>query len=495
MQKNLTKSIFIRGLQCYKSLYLLKNSPELRQDASEMRQSIFDQGVEVGILARKLFPGGKDASTDQQKNPEKIIENTRRLIENGADIIYKAGFVYDDVHCFVDILEKKNGLWRAYEVKSANTVTELYLWDTALQYYVMTKSGLDLDVFSIIHLNSQYIRRGTLNLSKLFSIAPVTGLIFRMQEDIENALQGMKKVLAQNKVPKIEIGQHCFNPYECDFRKYCWSHVPEKSIFDISGLNPDKKWSLYQKGITEFKDIPKDYPLTPKQWQQVNSELTGETFINQGAVKDFINQLTYPLYFLDFESFQPPIPLFDQTRPFQQVVFQYSLHLIPAPGEMLEHKQFLAQPGKDPRIPFIRRLISDLGTEGTILVYNRAFEAGRLREIARDFPDYEEPIAYIVERIMDLMVPFQQRYVYLPEMQGSYSIKQVLPALVPMLNYKNLMISDGATASFAFASLFREKNPERISEIRKNLRDYCMMDTQAMVHILDALHNEVMEEE
>ncbi len=493
MQTSLSKSTFIRGLQCHKSLYLLKRFPELRDEVSGRQQGIFDQGTDVGVLARQLFPRGENPSLGLPKDYEKCISRTRELIDKGANIIYEAGFSYDNVHCFVDILVKKHGLWKAYEVKSSTAVSELYLWDTALQYFVMTHSGLDVDSFSVIHLNNQYVRKGKLNLSKLFTIVPVTGLITRMQEDVENSLKEMKQVLAQDTMPMIDIGQHCTNPYDCDFRNFCWNHVPEKSIFGISGLNSVKKWELYAKGVIDFKDIPADFPLNPKQWQQVQAELSKDTYINRNAILDFLDQLEYPLYFLDFESFQPAIPLFDHTRPYQQVVFQYSLHIINAPGEPAEHREFLARPLQDTRIPFIQHLISDLGTEGSIIVYNRAFEAGRLREIARDFPEFEEAIAYIVERILDLMVPFQQRYYYVPEMKGSYSIKNVLPALVPEMHYNDLKINDGGSASFAFAGLLRERNIEKIKQTRRNLLDYCKMDTLAMVHILNKLEEEVDE--
>jgi hypothetical protein len=246
-------------------------------------------------------------------------------------------------------------------------------------------------------------------------------------------------------------------------------------------------------GILRFEDIPDDFNLNDSQCRQVKAELKGEKHIDRSAIKAFLDSLTYPIYFIDFESFQPAVPLFDRSRPYQQVVFQYSMHIRDSISSEVIHKAFLADAdGNDPRIPFIKQLITDIGEEGDIIVFNRSFESSRLNELAASFPEYEADIVRINSRMKDLMLIFQQRQYYIPEMKGSYSIKQILPAMVPGFSYDNMPIGDGGSASMAFTSLFSEPDDEKNRMIRENLLEYCKLDTLAMVEIVIALQKLVV---
>jgi hypothetical protein len=488
MPPKLSKSTFIRGSQCKKSLYLNWHHPELKDKTSEMQMAIFSQGHEVGRLAQQLFPGGTNAGIYVPENYQKSIDLTTLLIKDGVKVIYEAGFSINGLHCFVDILVHGDDGWKAYEVKSSTQVKPVTLLDAAFQYHVMTLCGLKLADISLVVLNTSYERAGDIDISKLFKIEPVLKQALKLQDRIKQEIGDFLDVLAQPDAPAIDIGPQCSDPYDCDFRGHCWQHVPDYSIFNISRLSGEKKWELYNMGILKFEDIPADFKLNDSQWQQVIAELKGETHIDKAVIKRFLGSLVYPLYFLDFESFQPAIPLFDHSRSYQQVVFQYSLHWLESETSELKHTAFLAEnDGSDPRPPFIKQLIADIGTTGDILVFNRSFEAGRLNEIATNFPNFQFPISNIVSRIKDLMVLFQQRQYYVPEMKGSYSIKQVLPALVPGFNYDNLAIGDGGSASHAFMSLISEKNEEKIQMTRKNLLEYCRQDTLAMVEILKVM--------
>ena len=236
--------------------------------------------------------------------------------------------------------------------------------------------------------------------------------------------------------------------------------------------------------------MPDDYPLSDNQLLQVQSDKTREVIIDKKGIQNFLSTLKYPLYFLDFESFNPAIPVYDQSKPYQQIVFQYSLHILNKPGGQLQHKEFLAQPKGDPRIPMIEQLINEIGRKGDIVVYNKGFETGRLNEIARDFPKYEPAIQNIVLRIVDLMTPFQQKLYYTPEMKGSYSITNVLPALIPGFSYADLEINQGGDASLAFENLLNETDKKLFDKTRRNLLDYCKLDTLAMVEILQVLEKD-----
>ncbi len=454
-----------------------------------MQQAIFSQGHEVGKLAQQLFPGGTDAGIHVPDRYQLSIKMTSELIQHGAQVIYEAGFSVDDLHCFIDILVRDGNQWKAYEVKSSTQVKPVNLLDAAFQYHVMTLSGLEISDISLVVLNTAYERSGEIDIRRLFRIESVHSLVLKLRERVKQNIEDFFFTLNAPVEPAIDIGPHCYDPYDCDFHSNCWKHVPEYSIFNISRLSADKKWQLYRTGILKFGDIPPDFKLNDSQWQQVASELKGDTHINKAAVRKFNDSLEYPLYFLDFESFQPPVPLFDHSRPYQQIVFQYSLHIQERSDAVLKHRSFLAEAnGQDPRLPFIQQLIEDIGTSGNIIVFNKAFEAGRLNEIAAAFPNFQFPISNLTSRIKDLMLIFQNRHYYVPEMKGSYSIKQVLPALVPGFSYENLSIADGGSASHAFMSLQSEKDPEKIREARENLLEYCKLDTLAMVEILKVLN-------
>jgi hypothetical protein len=488
MFPTLSKSTFLRGTQCLKSLYLNFHQPGLKDPISAMQQAIFSQGHDVGKLAQQLFPGGVDAGIYVPDQYQKSIQMTSRLILEGAQIIYEAGFSVNGLHCFIDILVRDGDKWNAFEVKSSTQVKPVNLMDAAFQYYVMTRSGLELSDISLVVLNTAYTRTGDLDIQQLFKIESVLKQVLKLQDRVKQDIENFFFTLNTPAVPVTDIGPQCSDPYECDFHGHCWNHVPEYSIFNISRLSADKKWELYRKGILKFGDIPDDFKLNDSQWQQVISELKGEMHIDKKTILNFLDSLNYPLYFLDFESFQPAVPLFDLSRPYQQVVFQYSMHSLESENSPLEHKSFLAgTDGSDPRIPFVRQLIEDIGEKGDILVFNRAFEAGRLNEMAVSFPDFKFSISNIVSRMKDLMVLFQNRNYYVPEMKGSYSIKQVLPALVPGFSYENLVIGDGGSASHAFMSLFSETDPEKILTTRENLLEYCKLDTLAMAEILKVL--------
>lgn len=484
---NLSKSSFIRGLQCHKSLYLKKHHPELEDEISESQQAVFDKGTNVGILAQKLFPGGTDLGIYIPDNFSEVFKKTERLILEKFPIIYEAGFQYDNLLCLIDILTKENGKWHAYEVKGSTSVKEIYLWDTAFQYHVITSSGIELEDISVVFLNNQYVRNGELDLQELFIIESVKDRILPLLPKVKEYIKQMKGMLAHEAIPPINIGHYCNKPYQCSFTGHCWKDIPEYSIFDISRLTKEKKFELYEKGIVKVSDVPDDFPLSHNQQLQVFAEKSGESTINKDEIRAFVGKLHYPLYFLDFETFQPAIPMFDQSRSYQQIVFQYSLHILDKPDGKLIHKEFLAEAKDDPRIPLIEQLIEDIGTAGDIVVYNKSFETPRLNEIGSDFPEYESQINEINKRIVDLMLPFSQKHYYTPAMKGSYSIKKVLPALVPKFSYTDLNINEGGAASIAFENLYSETDKNKINITKKDLLAYCKLDTQAMVEILKVL--------
>ena len=484
----LSKSTFIRGLQCEKSLYLYKHHYKLKDPTPTSLQAVFDQGTNIGILAQELFPNGVDASPENHFKMVESVGKTQKFISQGESIIYEATFQYNNVLAALDILVKDEEGWKAYEVKSSTKVSETYIKDAAIQYYTITNSGIDLKDISIVHINNQYTRVGELDIHQLFTIESVYDQVLDFLPRIPNEVRRLKNVIESPEAPNVDIGNHCSDPYDCDFKGTCWKHIPEYSVFDISRLNKDKKFNLYNQGVITLDQIDlSQTDLNPNQLLQVQSEINGTSHIDSDEIRNFTNGLNYPLYYLDFETIGPAVPKYDGSRPYQQLVFQYSLHIQETPTSDLEHLEYLADPSQDPRIGFIKQLIQDCGDIGDVIVYNVGFERGKLDDLIEVFPEYSNELRGIVNRLKDLMIPFQQKWYYTPEMRGSYSIKSVLPALVPELSYNDLEIKEGGTASNTFLSMVNGTFEGDVEETRKQLLEYCKLDTYAMVKILDIL--------
>jgi hypothetical protein len=483
----LSKSSFIKGIQCEKQLYLYKHFYKLRDPISEEQQAIFTRGTNVGKLAQNLFPGGVDLSPSNPFQYEKAAKLTQEKIQSGVKVFYEPSFIYDELLVAVDILVWQKNKWHIYEVKSSTSISDTYIMDAAVQYYVLRNSGLDIKDVSIIYMNNQYVRQGDLDINQLFTIESVLDLIEELQDMIPERISAFKKLLKSKSIPDISIGPHCNDPYPCSFLGYCWKDIPEYSVFNISGLKTDKKFEFFNSGIVHIEDIPDEFKLSDNQRLQVDVHKNKKTVIDKTGLKEFMDLVRYPLYFMDFETFMPAVPLYDNSRPYQQIPFQYALYYQKNKKSELEFFEFLGSPEADARVRFIESLLNNTKRKGDIIVYNKSFEITRLKEIARDFPDYADDIEERIDRIKDLMLPFQKKYYYKPEMMGSYSIKNVLPALVPMLSYDGMPVADGGMAMIAYESLLYETDPDKIDAIRKNLLEYCKMDTYAMVRIWEEL--------
>jgi hypothetical protein len=479
----LSKTLFIKGLQCHKNLFLNKYHPELKDEVSEALMAIFNRGSEVGIVAQQLFPGGVNIPYEGQTKDAQVRQ-TQHEIEKGTSTIYEASFVYDGSFVKVDILHKTNNRWNLYEVKSPTGMEDVHIDDVAFQYYVLQNAGLDVSRACLVHINNQYTKNGSLELDKLFVIRDLTDVVKEKQPFIASEIQKQKDML-KSREPEIDIGEHCKNPYQCAFKGHCWAHIPEQSVFSIKGRGVDK-FGLYRKGVIRMEDIPRDI-LNRDQLIQVEGMLSRKNLINANQIKKFIGSLWYPLCFLDFETFDTPIPPFDGTRPYQKIPFQYSLHCLESEGRELKHHEFLGNPEADPRRHLIEKLVHEIPDNACVLAYNMTFEKKVLKDLSEWFPEYKAKIETITANIRDLMVPFKAKHCYLWQMNGSYSLKLVLPALVPDMGYNGMEISDGGMASNRYLTMSQIKDPDEIQKIRNALLDYCCLDTLAMVKIVEKL--------
>ena len=484
----LSKSTFIRGLQCEKSLYLYKHHYKLKDPTPLSLQAVFDQGTNIGLLAQELFPNGVDASPENHFKMVESVGKTLNFITQGESIIYEATFQFNNVLAALDILVKDQEGWKAYEVKSSTKVSETYVKDAAIQYYTIANSGIDLKDISIVHINNEYVKEGELKVQQFFTIESVYDRVLQYLPKIPNEVRKLRGVIEGPSMPKVDIGSHCSDPYDCDFKGTCWRHIPDYSVFDISRLSKSKKFDLYNQGVVTMDQIDlSQIDLNSNQVLQVQSEVNGTTHVNMDEIRNFTRGLCYPLYFLDFETIGPAVPKYKGSRPYQQLVFQYSLHIQETSSAEIIHSEYLANPIEDPRVGFIEQLIKDCGTSGDIIVYNIGFERGKINDLIKVFLQYSNELRGIVNRLKDLMIPFQQKWYYTPEMKGSYSIKYVLPALVPELSYGDLEIKEGGTASNTFLSMVNGSFEGDIEKTRRHLLEYCKLDTFAMVKILDKL--------
>jgi hypothetical protein len=487
----LSKSTFIRGLQCSKSLYLYKNFIHLRDPLSAEQQSMFSRGNSVGELAQNLFPGGIDSTAEKRSDTIAAVIKTKELIEKGQEVIYEAAFQSDGVLVILDILVKREDKWFAYEVKSSTKISNTYLLDASLQFYVITNSGLPLEDISLVTINNSYVKNGPIDPHGLFAIRSVKKEAIANQEMITENIRVSKLVAENPQMPEIKIGEHCFSPYSCDFMGTCWKNIPKNSVFEISGIPKAEQFALYNAGFKTIQEIPEKNMLDKNANIHIGSIKTGNVVINSDAITKFLDKAVYPLFFMDFETFMPAVPIYNGTKPYQHIPFQYSLHYKKNKNLSLEHFDFIGEQGMDPRRSFLESLLFNTKSEGTILVFDALMERNVLNGLKKDFPEFASEIDSRLERILDLAQPFQERSYYHPAMKNSFSIKNLLPALVPELSYSGLKISSGSIAMIAFEKLQTESDMFKILEIKEQLLEYCKLDTLAMVKVFEVLEKQL----
>lgn len=481
----LSKSLFIKGVQCHKALYLQKYYPELKDPVPPSREALYQSGSEVGTIAHGLFPGGIEIPFEEGSYAQQV-KRTREAIAHGAETIYEASFNYDGVFVKVDILHKGKYGWELYEVKSSTGFKDIYQPDISVQSYVVNGAGIPVTRAFLVHINNQYVRQGDIDPFELFTITDMTHSVVENQPAIREEIQKQKEMLTGD-VPPIDIGHWCSDPYDCDFKGHCWQHIPEMSVFSLRG-NRILTFDLYNRGIVSLDDvIPEKLP--PAQRQQVEAIRDNHIYVRKEEIRDFLDSLWYPLYFLDFETFADAIPRFHGIRPYQNVPYQYSLHYLENESAPLGHHEYLAQPEIDPRKELTKKLICLIPDNACVLAYVASFEKGVLQDLALWYPEYAQKIERIFSNMIDLAHPFQKRFLYHWQFNGSYSIKAVLPALVPELGYDTMEIRDGEMAGLAYARMQKSGDPEEIEQIRKALFDYCRLDTFAMVKLLEVLKN------
>ena len=491
----LSKSRFVAGLQCLKRLYLECYYRELADPVDAGQQAIFDAGTAVGELARRRFPDGALVSEEYFEHDRAVESTNVLLIDSSVPALYEAAFTSEGIRTRVDILVRRaEQTFDLIEVKSTTAARDHHIPDVAIQLHVVESCGVSVSRAYLMHVNNAYVYQGgEHDLGQLFSLSDVTGQARQYgAEVISPSLAEMWQALQLNAAPEIDTGPHCATPYRCPFFGHCHRDEPEHPIRELPRLRQSEYQRLTSAGILEIDSIPHDFPgLLQVQRRVRDSVVAGLPFIHP-ELGDRLREISFPAGFLDFETMSLAVPIYPGTRPYQTVPFQWSLHVREESGA-LAHSAFLDEGPGDPRERFILALLDALPAEGSIVVYS-SYETTILKGLAQEFPQYADRLLALCERVVDLLRVIRDNY-YHPGFHGSFSIKSVLPALVPDLSYADLDVPDGMAATAAYARLIAGDAPERErASLRQALLAYCERDTEAMVRVYEALLREARQE-
>lgn len=476
----LSKSRLISAWQCPKRLHLEKHHPEFG-DVSAQTESLFATGHRVGEISQQLYGTPESVEIEFDIRTGLMVSKTRELIEGGADFpIFEATFRHEGVLIRADVLIPDGEGWRVVEVKASTSVKDYHVLDCAIQDWVLRNSGIDVTSISLAHINNQFVYQGDGNYDGLLVEHDLTDKV-RILEPAVLDLVAMARDAVTGPMPDIAVGTRCTSPYECQFINYCW---PTDTEYPIAGLGGGKaKLGEYVAlGYRDICDVPADSISAALQQRIHRVTCSGEPEILDGARRDF-EALAYPRYYLDFETIGPAVPVWVGTRPYAPVAVQWSCHIEESEGQF-RHEEFLDLSGEAPMRKLALALIECLGDSGPVLMWTR-YEEGVIKNLIDMFPDLAEPLQEIIDRLYDMHPVVKQNY-YHPKMMGSWSIKAVMPAINPDMDYARLEgIKEGTAASDGFIeAILPETTPERKAELDEQLRRYCKFDTEAMVEIV-----------
>ena len=479
----LSKSRYVSGTQCHLRLWYDSYERDLAPAPDDVLQAVFDTGHEVGELACRRYPGGHFVRHDHRHVPEALTE-TRQVVDAGtAPALFEAAFEHDGVLVRTDVIERLlGGGWRLIEVKSTTRVKEVFIADLAIQLWVLRGAGMDVRDAAVLTLDSSYVYDGVrLDLDALFRLHPM----FREAISRLDSVGVQLRMLAGPVAPDIAPDSHCFEPYPCPYYAHCTRDriTPDHGIDELPRLTPSRRVLLEASGIEEIRDVSDDFPLTKLQ-RIVCQAVREDSPVMHADIHKDLAQIKLPVLYLDFETFAPAIPRFAGTRPYQQIPFLFSVHAEHGSG-LPGHGDYLHERTADPRPQLADRLIAAVGGEGSICTYS-GYERGVIHSLAAALPDRAKALGAIERRLFDLLPVVRNGY-YHPEFGGSFSIKNVLPALVPGMGYDDLAVADGQTAAVQYmAALSNPDLPERW-RIFGNLRVYSARDTLALMELRRAL--------
>jgi hypothetical protein len=479
----LSKSRFAAGLQCSKLLWWTTHepdAPELVPDAAA--RFILEEGARVAEAARAGFPGGVFIDLPPDQVPERV-EATRRALDRGEPAIFDATFAEDGIGLAVDILARTGKTYTLIEVDSSTSIKPQQLWDAALQAYVLRRAGVEVDAVEIMHLNGD-CRFPELN--DLFVREAVSGRVRALFPQMSKLVAAQAAAL-EGPLPEVEVGRHCDQPRPCPFKDRCWPALPRHSVETFYGLRRDKSAQLGAQGLAVVDEVPASFPLNVIQQRQRRSVATGELRVEgdlAGSLAPFQGKVAY----LDFETVGPAIPVWEGLGPWHHHPVQFSCH-VASPDGGLEHVEWLAHGPSDSRAAMAEVLVEALEGADAVVAYDAPFEKKCLEVIAAAAPEHASRLQSIASKLRDLL-PVVRGHVYHPDFLGSFSLKSVVPALIPDLDHQALEVSEGHTASALLHRLLflgEPQDPAQREALRRSLLDYCAMDTLALVRLKELL--------
>ncbi len=482
----LSKSKFLAGLQCLKRVFLEVHHPQLASPPDASTQAMLEMGIEIGELARSLFPGGVYVGESHRQREAALARTTSVINDLTVPAIFEGAFEHDGVLVRVDILHRIEGepggrhAWRLIEVKSSSRVKDVHLDDLAIQRYVLQCAGIHVTTMCLMHINTQYLYQGgDIDLQTLFTLEDVSQAVTERGLLVPDRLAAMKSAVMQSEAPSVQPDRHCHTPYECPFWAHCTTDKPPRWVYHLPGSKQAVS-QLIEQGISTIDEIPDGTKLTLVQ-RRVKDNVE---WISP-KLRAVLESVQYPVHHLDFETVMLAIPRYPSTRPYQALPVQWSNHIEAESGE-LHHEEFMHVEASDPRTRLAGALIESLGEQGHICVYS-PYERSVLEQLAEALPDLRPELKQIIARIWDLYEVIKEHY-YHPEFLGRYSIKDVLPAVVPSLGYDDLMIKEGGqAASEYYRMVFLETDWIERAKIQEALLQYCKRDTLAMVELRRAL--------
>ncbi len=484
--KSISKSKYISGLKCPKLLWYLYNAKDEIPAFDAATEARFAGGHEIGEWAKKLYPGGIEVAYDPDSY-EAMIKQTKELLPQRIPIFeatleHRGAFARADV--LVPVGEDQ---WDMIEVKSSTKVKDYHYDDMAVQAYIFKGEGLKIRKCMLACVNNQYVRQGDIDPAQLLKQEELTEAVEEKLAGVADKLKEMQEIIKLKKCPDTKIGKHCDMFHSCQMEEVCWGFLPKHNVFTLRSIGA-KAYELFEQGVLDVADIPEEFSLSDKQQIQLAAIRSGQAQVDKLGLQEFLGQLKYPLYFLDFETVWPPLPLFDGVRPYQQIPFQFSLHVRESEGAELRHHSYLAEGGDDPRQELAEKLKPLMGDKGSVLAFNARFECSRLQELGEAYPEYAAWVETILARVVDLIVPFRKFHYYHACQLGYASLKNILPAFDKKA-YQDMAIADGGTASSEYARVTYGDDvaQEDRAKVREDLEAYCALDTLAMVRLLDGL--------
>jgi len=485
--KWLTKSDYMKFLIHPAYLWLAKYAKDALPEFDEVGQANVDQGNAVEAVATGLWPGGHLVDVPMFDGPD---ESAKQMRAGGPNVIFQSSVLTDRrLYVRSDVMVRRETAWDLYEIKGAAKIKTAHLLDLAFQRYVWEEAGFEIGRSFVVHINAHYVRDGAIDPHELFTVVEVTDQLKPLAANTASKVEAALAVMLLDKAPidAPELAGDWFG-WRGGYR-HLHPEIAADSVLNLTRLNLEQIKAFAGLGMTKIGDIPDDFPaLKPQQVAQVEVVRSSRPRIHREKIAHSLAELSYPLYFLDYETFAGALPLWDGVRPYQQLPFQYSLHIIEEVGGPLIHKEFLARGGDYPVPKLLMHMQADFGPVGSVIVWNKSFEMGCNDAMAALHPEFAEFLAGVNTRVYDLMEIFANGWYADPGFLGSASIKKVLPVLVPELSYKDLGIGEGMTAQIRWMRAARgELSAQKMTAVYDDLVEYCGQDTLAMVKIYEII--------